>query len=50
VAGVTLANDASLALHAKFGFQKVGTFSANGRKFGRFWDVAWFERPMILEF
>jgi phosphinothricin acetyltransferase len=46
VAGITLPNAASVALHEKFGFQKVGTFSANGRKFGTYWDVAWFERPL----
>jgi phosphinothricin acetyltransferase len=45
VAGVTLPNDASLALHSRFGFRRVGTFTRVGRKFGRYWDVAWFERP-----
>jgi phosphinothricin acetyltransferase len=48
VAGVTLPNPASVALHRHFGFRQVGVFSANGRKFGRYWDVAWFERPLIL--
>jgi phosphinothricin acetyltransferase len=48
VAGVTLPNPGSLALHERLGFQRVGTFSANGRKFGQFWDVAWFERPLRL--
>ena len=48
VAGVTLPNDSSIALHQRFGFRPVGTFSANGRKFGRYWDVAWFERPLSL--
>ena len=48
VAGVTLPNDSSIALHRRFGFKPVGTFSANGRKFGRYWDVAWFERPLSL--
>ena len=49
VAGVSLPNDASLALHARFGFRAVGIFHAVGRKFDRYWDVAWFERPMALE-
>ena len=44
-AGITLPNDASVALHRSFGFVQVGVFSQNGRKFGRYWDVAWFERP-----
>ncbi len=45
VAGITLPNPASLALHRKFGFRPVGTFTRVGRKFDRYWDVAWFERP-----
>jgi phosphinothricin acetyltransferase len=46
VAGVTLPNPASVALHRRFGFTEVGRFTEQGRKFGRYWDVAWFERPM----
>ena len=49
VAGLTLPNPASLALHEKFGFQPVGVFHAVGRKFDKYWDVAWFERPLRLE-
>jgi phosphinothricin acetyltransferase len=48
VAGYTLPNPASAALHARFGFKPVGVFHENGRKFGRYWDVAWLERPLIL--
>ncbi|HVA81081.1 MAG TPA: GNAT family N-acetyltransferase [Candidatus Binataceae bacterium] len=48
VAGITLPNDASVALHHHFGFTEVGTFSQNGRKFGRYWDVLWMERPLIV--
>jgi phosphinothricin acetyltransferase len=46
-AGITLPNDASVALHRAFGFSQVGVFSQVGRKFGRYWDVAWYERPLI---
>jgi phosphinothricin acetyltransferase len=46
VAGVTLPNPGSVALHERFGFRHVGTFTGNGRKFGKYWDVAWFERPL----
>jgi phosphinothricin acetyltransferase len=46
VAGITLPNPASLALHARFGFGWVGTFSRVGRKFDRYWDVAWFQRAL----
>ncbi len=44
VAGYALPNPASAALHERFGFKLVGVFSENGRKFGRYWDVAWTER------
>jgi phosphinothricin acetyltransferase len=48
VAGVTLPNPASLALHERCGFRQVGAFSSVGRKFGRYWDVAWLERPLLI--
>lgn len=48
LAGYALPNPASAALHRRFGFQPVGVFSANGRKFGRYWDVAWNERSLRL--
>jgi len=48
VAGYTLPNPASAALHQRFGFQLVGVFTENGRKFGRYWDVAWTERPLRI--
>jgi phosphinothricin acetyltransferase len=48
VAGYTLPNPASAALHERFGFRPVGIFSENGRKFGRYWDVCWTERPVNL--
>jgi phosphinothricin acetyltransferase len=48
VAGYVLPNPASEALHARFGFKPVGVFRENGRKFERYWDVVWTERPLIL--
>ena len=45
VAGISQPNPASVALHRRLGFREVGVFSNVGRKFGRYWDVAWFERP-----
>jgi phosphinothricin acetyltransferase len=48
VAGITLPNPSSIALHERFGFRPVGVFHAVGRKFDRYWDVAWFERPARL--
>ena len=44
VAGYALPNPASARLHERFGFTPVGVFTAVGRKFGRYWDVAWVER------
>ena len=49
VAGVTVPNPRSVELHRRFGFRRVGTFHRVGRKFDRFWDVAWFERPLRLD-
>lgn len=46
VAGISLPNQPSLAFHEKFGFRPVGVFHGVGRKFDRFWDVAWLERPL----
>ena len=45
-AGIALPNPESIALHEKFGFKRVAHFSEQGRKFGRYWDVAWFEKPL----
>jgi phosphinothricin acetyltransferase len=43
VAGISLPNDASVALHEALGFQKVGHFRECGFKFGRFHDVAFWQ-------
>ena len=43
---ITLPNEASLALHQRLGFERIATFSEVGFKFGRYWDVAWFERAL----
>ena len=48
VAGYTLPNDASAALHARCGFKPVGIYTEVGRKLGRYWDVQWTERPLKL--
>lgn len=48
VAGICIPNPASVALHRRFGFREVGVFTRVGRKFDRYWDVAWFERPLRL--
>lgn len=48
VAGFTMPNAASQALHERLGFKLVGIFHEIGCKFGRYWDVAWTERPLRL--
>lgn len=45
-AGVTLPNEASLRLHHRLGFTDIGTYEQVGRKFGRYWDVHWLQRPL----
>src|SRR6185295_10871029 len=44
--GITLPNDASVALHKAVGFEHIGTYHQIGRKFDKFWDVALYLRPM----
>lgn len=46
VAGVTLPNEKSVALHEKFGFRQVGVMTEVGRKFDQYWDVAWLEKAL----
>jgi phosphinothricin acetyltransferase len=41
VAGMTLPNEASEALHRALGFEAVGTYRRIGYKHGRWHDVAW---------
>ena len=45
-AGVALPNDASEALHRRLGFEEIGVYAEVGRKFGRYWDVRWFQRKL----
>lgn len=46
VAGITLPNEASVARHERFGFRLAGVLHQVGRKFGRYWDVGWYEREL----
>ena len=43
-AGITLPNDASVALHEAVGFRSVGVFPAVGYKLGRWHDVGWWHQ------
>jgi phosphinothricin acetyltransferase len=44
IGGVALPNDASVRLHEKFGFEKCAHFKQVGFKFGRWVDVAYWQR------
>lgn len=46
VAGLAEPNPGSVALHRRFGFTPVGTFAGVGVKFGRAWDVTWYQRSL----
>ena len=46
LAGIAQPNEASVALHRRFGFRRVAQFTEQGRKFGRYWDVDWYERAL----
>ena len=43
---IALPNPTSVAFHERFGFSRVGTLHEVGYKFGRYWDVAWYERAI----
>lgn len=45
-AGIAQPNDASMRLHRAFGFEEVSRLTEVGRKFNRYWDVHWLERPL----
>ncbi len=48
LAGITLPNDASEALHRSLGFEPVGIYREVGHKFGRFIDTVWMQRRIRL--
>lgn len=43
---IALPNDASVAIHERFGFVHRGTLTEAGHKFGRWLDVAYYERDL----
>ena len=46
VAGIAKPNDASIALHRKFGFREVGTFSEYAVKNGGYISSTWMEKAL----
>jgi phosphinothricin acetyltransferase len=49
IAGITLPNEASLALHRALGFEPVGTFRDAGWKHGRWCDVAFWQKRFATD-
>ena len=47
VAAIALPNDASIALHRKFGFTDVGTFREYAIKHGRYISSLWMQRLLV---
>jgi phosphinothricin acetyltransferase len=46
IAAITLPNEASCALHERWGFTRLCVLREVGRKFGQYWDVVWYEKKM----
>ncbi len=44
IGGIALPNEASIKLHEKCGFRKVGHFSEVGKKFGKWIDVGFWQK------
>lgn len=44
--GIALPNRSSITLHERFGFKLAGTFHEVGFKFGKYWDVSWYEKDV----
>jgi phosphinothricin acetyltransferase len=47
-AGITMPNDASVALHRSIGFEPVGIYKNVGFKFGAWRDTSWWQRPIAI--
>jgi phosphinothricin acetyltransferase len=41
---IALPNAPSIAFHQRYGFREAAHLHEVGRKFGRYWDVAWYEK------
>lgn len=44
--GIAQPNPVSVAMHEAYGYRLVGTFREVGFKFGRYWDVSWYEKDL----
>ena len=46
IGAIALPNPQSIVLHERFGFVLAGVTHEVGRKFDRYWDVAWYEKRL----
>jgi phosphinothricin acetyltransferase len=46
VALITLPNRGSTELHERLGYRRVGVIEEAGRKFGKYWDVVWYQKML----
>jgi phosphinothricin acetyltransferase len=44
--GIAQPNAPSVRLHTALGFKLVGEYTEVGRKFGKFWNVAWYQKAL----
>ncbi|MEP4546965.1 MAG: N-acetyltransferase family protein [Saccharospirillum sp.] len=49
LSGVALPNDASVALHKRFGFKEVGVFNEYAKKHGQYISSLWLEKALNVE-
>ena len=47
-AAIGLPNDGSIALHKSLEFQHIGIFREVGFKQNIWWDVSWWQRPIVM--
>ncbi|NOH71955.1 N-acetyltransferase family protein [Vibrio pectenicida] len=50
LSGIALPNDASIALHKRFGFREVGVFNEYAKKNGQYISSIWLEKSLNAEF
>jgi len=46
IGAIAVPNEASVGFHERFGFVLAGVMHEVGFKFGRYWDVAWYEKRL----
>ncbi|EEX92101.1 phosphinothricin N-acetyltransferase [Vibrio orientalis CIP 102891 = ATCC 33934] len=46
LSGIALPNDASVALHKRFGFREIGVFNEYAKKNGQYISSVWLEKAL----